>query len=50
MSNTQWYESFNANIDVYYSIGVTRQNKALLEYVAQEAHSLEYDACAKVQQ
>jgi hypothetical protein len=36
LSNPQWYERFNTKVDVGDAIGVTRQNKVLLEYVAQE--------------
>ena len=50
MSNPQWYGHFNTKIDGYYSIGVTRQQKSLLEYVAQEAHSLDFDSCTEEQQ
>jgi hypothetical protein len=35
LSKPQWYEHFNTNIDVSGAIGVTRQHKVLLEYVAQ---------------
>jgi hypothetical protein len=38
MSNPQWYERFNTRVDVGEAIGVTRQHKVLLEYVAQELH------------
>ena len=34
----QWYENFNTRVDVGETIGVTRQHKMLLEYVAQEVH------------
>ena len=44
MTNLQWYEPFNTNIDVSGSIGVTQQHKALLKYVAQEAHSLDFES------
>ena len=44
MSNPQWYEHFNTNFDVSESILVTLQHKALLQYVAQETHSLNFDA------
>ena len=36
MNNPQWYERFNTKIDIGDAIGVTRQHKALLEFVAQE--------------
>jgi hypothetical protein len=35
LSNPQWYERFNTKVDVSGAIGVTRQHKVLLEYVAQ---------------
>jgi hypothetical protein len=38
LSNPQWYERFNTKVDVGKAIGVTRQHKVLLEYVAQELH------------
>jgi hypothetical protein len=39
LSNPQWYERFNTKVDVEDAIGVTRQHKVLLEYVAQETHT-----------
>jgi hypothetical protein len=39
LSNSQWYERFNTKVDVGDAIGVTRQHKVLLEYVAQETHT-----------
>ena len=50
MTNPQWYEPFNTNIDVSRSIGVNQQHKALLEYVAQESHSLDFKSCTQDQQ
>ena len=50
MTNSQWYERYNTKVDVSNSIGVTRQHKALLEYVAEEAHSLDFDSCTEEQQ
>ena len=44
MSNPQWYEKFNTKVDVGSAIGVTRQHKVLLEYVAQENHTLAFAA------
>jgi hypothetical protein len=38
-SNPQWYERFNTKFDVSIAIGVTRQHKVLLEYVAQESYT-----------
>jgi hypothetical protein len=37
--NPQWYERFNTKVDVSGDIGVTRQHKVLLEYVAQESYT-----------
>jgi hypothetical protein len=39
LSNPQWYERFNTKVDVGEAIGVTRQHKVLLEYVAQDSHT-----------
>jgi hypothetical protein len=39
LTNPQWYAHFNTKVDVGEAIGVTRQHKVLLEYVAQELHS-----------
>ena len=39
LSNPQWYERFNTKVDVGAAIGVTRQHKVLLEYVAMELHN-----------
>ena len=50
MTNTQWYERFNTKVDIYDSIGVTRQHKAPPEYVVQESHSLDFDSCLLDQQ
>jgi hypothetical protein len=36
LTNEQWYERFNTNIDVGSAIGVTRQHRVLLEHVAAE--------------
>ena len=47
MTNPQWYEPFNTNIDVSGSIGFTQQHKGLLEYVAQESHSLDFKSCTQ---
>jgi hypothetical protein len=44
MSNPQWYKNFNTKVDVGSAIGVTRQHKVLLEYVAQENHTLTFAA------
>ena len=47
MSNSQCYKSFNMKVDISEYIGVTHQHKALLEYVMQEVHSLDFDACTE---
>jgi hypothetical protein len=39
LSNPQWYKRFNTKVDVGDAIGVTRQHKVLLEYVAQDSHT-----------
>jgi hypothetical protein len=39
LSNPQWYERFNTKVDVSEAIGVTRQHKVLLDYVAQESYT-----------
>jgi hypothetical protein len=39
LSNPQWYKQFNTKVDDGDAIGVTRQHKVLLEYVAQETHT-----------
>jgi hypothetical protein len=49
MSNLQWYEKFNLKVDVGSAISVTRQHKALLEYVAQESHTLAFTALSDEQ-
>jgi hypothetical protein len=38
LTNPQWYERFNTKVNVGTAIGVTRQHKVLLEYVAMELH------------
>jgi hypothetical protein len=49
MSNPQWYEKFNTKVDVGSAIGVTRLHKVLLEYVAQENHTLTFAALSAEQ-
>jgi hypothetical protein len=49
MSNPQWYKKFNTKVDVGLAIGVTRQHKVLLEYVAQENHTLTFAALSAEQ-
>jgi hypothetical protein len=47
MSNPQWYKKLK--VDVGSAIGVTRQHKVLLEYVAQENHTLTFAALSAEQ-
>jgi hypothetical protein len=49
MSNPQWYKKFNTKVDVGSAIGITRQHKVLLEYVAQENHTLTFAALSAEQ-
>jgi Reverse transcriptase (RNA-dependent DNA polymerase) len=50
MSNPQWYERFNTKVDVGEAIGVTRQHKVLLEYVAQELHQQTFASLTSAEQ
>ena len=50
LSNPQWYERFNTKIDVASAIGVTRQHKVLLEYVATELHTQAFSTLTEAQQ
>jgi nitrogen regulatory protein PII-like uncharacterized protein len=52
MSNPQWYKKFNTKVDVGLAISITRQLKVLavlLEYVAQENHTLTFAASSAEQ-
>jgi hypothetical protein len=49
MSNPQWYEKFNTKVEVGSVISVTQQHKVLLEYVAQENHTLAFTALSAEQ-
>jgi hypothetical protein len=49
MTNPQWYEKLNTKVDVGLAIGVTQQHKVLLEYVAQENHTLTFAALSAEQ-
>ena len=49
MNNAQWYERFNTRVDVGKAIGVTRQHKVLLEYVAQDLHATDFNALTLAQ-
>jgi hypothetical protein len=50
LSNPQWYECFNTKVDVSGAIGVTRQHKVLLEYVAQESYTRAFTDLGPVEQ
>jgi hypothetical protein len=43
LSNPQWYERFNTKVDVSEAIGVTRQHKVILDYVAQESYTKSFE-------
>jgi hypothetical protein len=43
LSNVQWYERLNTKVDISAAVGVTRQDKVLVEYVAQEQHNQAFD-------
>jgi hypothetical protein len=49
-SNLHWYERFNTNVNVSGAIGVTRQHKVLLEYVAQESYTQAFTDLGTVEQ
>ena len=49
LTNDQWYESFNTKVDIRYDIGVTRQHKFLIEYVAQESNINYYEMSTEEQ-
>jgi hypothetical protein len=50
LTNAQWYERFNTKVDVAEAIGVTRQHKVLLEYVAMESHNQAFATLTAVEQ
>jgi hypothetical protein len=50
LSNQQWYERFNTSVDVGDTIGVTHQQKVLLEYVAQELQNQAFGDLADAEQ
>jgi hypothetical protein len=50
LSNPQWYERFNTKVEVSRAIGVTRQHKVLLEYVAQELYNRAFKDLGPVEQ
>jgi hypothetical protein len=49
MSNPPWYKKFNTKVDVGLAVSVTQQHKVLLEYVAQENHTLTFAALSAEQ-
>jgi hypothetical protein len=50
LSNPQWYEHFNTKVDFSGVIGVTRQHKVLLEYMAQESYTRAFTDLGPVEQ
>jgi hypothetical protein len=50
LSNPQWYERFNTKVDVSEAIGVTRQHKVLLDYVAQESYTKSFEGLGVAEQ
>jgi hypothetical protein len=50
LSNPQWYDRFNTKVDISGAIGVTRQHKVLLEYVAQESYTLAFTDLGTMEQ
>jgi hypothetical protein len=50
LSNPQWYERFNPKVDVSGAIGVTQQQKVLLEYVTQESYTWAFTHLGPVEQ
>jgi hypothetical protein len=50
LSNPQWYERFKTKVDVSGAIGVTRQHKVWLEYVAQESYTRAFMDLGPVEQ
>ena len=45
----QWYEKFNTKVDVGLAISITQQHKVLLEYMAQENHTMTFAALSAKQ-
>ena len=50
LSDPQWYERLNTKVDVREEIGVIRQHKVLLEYVAQELYTQTFSALTEAEQ
>jgi hypothetical protein len=50
LSNPQWYERFNTKVDVSEAIGVARQHKVILDYVAQESYTKSFEGLGLAEQ
>ena len=50
LSNPQWYERFNTKLHVGEAIGMTRQHKVLLEYVAQKLYTQTFFVLTEAEQ
>ena len=50
LSNPPWYKQFNTKVDVREAIGVTRQQKVLLEYVAQKLYTQTFSSLTEAEQ
>jgi hypothetical protein len=50
LSNPQWYKRFNTKVDVSEAIGVTRQHKVILDYVAQESYTKSFEGLGVAEQ
>jgi hypothetical protein len=50
LSNPQWYERFNTKVDVGTAVGVSRQHKGLLEYVAMELYNQSFETLGDAEQ
>ena len=50
LSNPQWYDRFNMNVDIGEAIGLTRKHKILLDYVAQELYTQTFSALTEAEQ
>ena len=42
MTTPRYFERFNTKVEIANSVGVTRQHKGLLNYVAQELHNQDF--------
>jgi hypothetical protein len=50
LSNPHWYERLNTKVDFSEAIGVTRQHKVLLDYVAQESYTKSFEILGVAEQ